>query len=124
LFGGEIESGGIAPLVAFDTKNQLWNVVNDKGTTPDRRRFSSSVCDDNARMYIFGGSTSPEMGMPLVFRNDFDILDTTKLVWSEGNKLNLPVPVDAHTATLLPNGRIVYIGGSTGLKVYKSMSEV
>jgi len=78
LFGGEIESGKVAPLVAFDTKNQLWNVVNEKGTIPTRRRFLPSVCDNDARMYVFGGTTSPEMGSPFAFRDDFNILDTTK----------------------------------------------
>src|SRR5687768_824667 len=55
LFGGELSTGGIGPLVAFNTSNQLWNVANDKGTIPIRRRFLPSVCDNNAKFYIFGG---------------------------------------------------------------------
>ena len=39
------------------------------------------------------------------------ILNANDLTWSAGSTLNAPLRRRDYTATLLPDGRIVYIGG-------------
>jgi hypothetical protein len=107
LFGGTFEDD-TAPLVfAFNISNPVWTIVNDKGSKPIRRSLSSGVCSENAKIYSFGGVNGG------IVRNDFDIFDTNQFIWSAGNNLNTPPPMDTIAATLLPDGRIVYLGGAT-----------
>ena len=40
-----------------------------------------------------------------------NIFDTVSLTWSKGSTINAPLPRVDYTATLLPNGIIVFIGG-------------
>jgi hypothetical protein len=119
LFGGNFETNHIVPLVsAFNVSNPGWTYVGSRGSVPVRRRYSAGVCDKSAKMYIFGGTTND----PFAFRNDFDILNTIYLTWSVGPKSRIPPPMDIATATILSDGRIVYLGGNEGQ--YVGMSEV
>jgi hypothetical protein len=72
-----------------------------------KRRLTTGVCDKNARIYSFGGVVDYSV------TNNFDIFDTNQFIWSTGSNLNIPPPMDTIAATLLPDGRIVYIGGVT-----------
>src|SRR5436190_13014285 len=56
LLGGEFEDN-TAPLVfAYNASDPVWVFVNDKGPKPMRRRYLGSVCDKNAKIYLFGGT--------------------------------------------------------------------
>ncbi|RIA87860.1 hypothetical protein C1645_877771 [Glomus cerebriforme] len=116
IFGGDIENfKDDTPLVfAFNTNNPEWSYANIGGVKPIRRRLSADICDKNAKMYIFGGTISNHWP-PFIYSNDFDILDTmiNPFIWKRGSDLNIPPPMDIATATLLPDGRIIYLGGFT-----------
>ncbi|CAI2166798.1 19743_t:CDS:2 [Funneliformis geosporum] len=95
----------------FNTTSIQWSTPQIQGTVPQRRRNIDSVLDDSGNMYIFGGyyveHTEPLQDM----FNDMIIINTNTLSISPGSSQNGPSQRCAYTATLLPNGTIVYIGG-------------
>jgi len=96
-------------LYTFNVTSKRWSTPKIKGSFPSRRRNLKSVVDDTGIMYIFGGyfvTTEP----PDMF-NEMIIFNTNTLSVSLGSVQHGPNPCCAYTATLLPNGIIVYIGG-------------
>jgi len=96
----------------FNPKSEQWNRPIIKGTEPIRRRENQAVADDAGNIYMFGGLADSVVGSSTfqVF-NDMVILNANDLTWSAGSTLNAPLRRRDYTATLLPDGRIVYIGG-------------
>ncbi|CAG8657112.1 3046_t:CDS:2, partial [Cetraspora pellucida] len=84
------------------------------GTQPTRRRSSSTVIDKNGIIYIFGGRIEFDMASyPLILYNDMYTFDTNLLIWKQITATNTP-SVRSHAAPiLLPDGKILYIGGVT-----------
>ena len=76
----------------------------------------------NSKIYLFGGSIDNHLNVAIY--NNFDILDTNQLIWSMGSNLNIPPPMDEARASLLPDGRIVYIGGNNMNIKFVGLSEV
>ena len=102
-------------LYAYDVNTKVWNTPKTTGVTPINRRDGSAVVDDKGKMYIFGGSTGKPTGSPTVQAfNDMYILNTVDLNWSLASATNSPLATSDHTSTLLPDGRIVIIGGREG----------
>ncbi|KAF0548078.1 galactose oxidase [Gigaspora margarita] len=99
------------PVYVFNSNISLW-------TTPNIIGFNSSfkmrnqiqpVIDNYGKVYTFGGTNYTGFNVSSVDYNDMSILDTTSMIWS-----TLPIsapPYLSYTATLLPTGIIVYIGG-------------
>ncbi|CAG8451252.1 5230_t:CDS:2 [Dentiscutata erythropus] len=86
--------------------------LNYKGTSPTRRRSTSTVIDQNGIIYIFGGRVQVDTGSPtFVCYNDLYTLDTVLLSWNKINAVNAPSPRSHAAPVLLPNGKILYIGG-------------
>ncbi|CAG8663665.1 2312_t:CDS:10, partial [Cetraspora pellucida] len=126
LYSGVVGSslaGG--PLIyIFDTQKQLWSVPFITGTVPSRRKTATAVIDTSGKMYMFGGSMDSSTGSSVfAFSNELDILDTVGLSWSMGTTTNSPSGRDTHSATLLSNGIIVFIGGHDTAD-FVSMSEL
>ncbi|KAF0364784.1 kelch repeat protein [Gigaspora margarita] len=126
VWGGDFGLNSSSPLIfAFNTTAKIWNAANDKGIKPPRRRFSSVVCDKNAKIYILDGTADQNIGNTSTpYSNELDVFYTSQLTWSLGSNLNAPVPHDIGTATLLPNGKIVYIGGSNAFGKYLELTQV
>ncbi|CAG8513704.1 6209_t:CDS:2, partial [Dentiscutata erythropus] len=83
-----------------------------KGTQPSRRRSTSTVINSNGTIYIFGGRVELDMGSStLILYNDLYQFDTILLSWNQIIAPNAPSPRSHSTATLLPGGKIIYIGG-------------
>ena len=95
----------------FNLKSGQWNMPITKGKEPIRRRESQAVVD-GGNIYMFGGLADSFVGSnTLQVFNDMVILSTNDLTWSEGSTLNAPLRRSDYSATILPDGRIVYIGG-------------
>uniref|UniRef100_A0A1D1ZD97 Kelch domain-containing protein 4 n=1 Tax=Anthurium amnicola TaxID=1678845 RepID=A0A1D1ZD97_9ARAE len=125
LYGGRMtpaEEGSL--VIVYDTNNNTWNKPTISGGEPARRRKTQAVIDNGGKMYIFGGSTSLGPGPGNTPVNDMSILDTVNWVWSTGTLENAPDARIDFSATILSNGLIVYIGGSTLNDRYVPMSQI
>ncbi|KAF0548091.1 galactose oxidase [Gigaspora margarita] len=107
---------GSSSVYVFNSNISLW-------TTPNIIGFNSSfkmrnqiqpVIDNYGKIYTFSGTNYTGFNEPYVNYNDMNILDTTSMTWSTlAISLNDPPLLLSYTATLLPTGIIVYIGGYT-----------
>ncbi|CAB4442540.1 unnamed protein product [Rhizophagus irregularis] len=117
LFGGYMLDNNIdqdsftSNLYTFNVTSQQWSIPQIQGNSPKRRRNMKSVIDDSGIIYIFGGyfvvPTTPQE----VMFNDMIKIDINTFSLSFGSTQNGPTRRCAYTATLLPKGIIVYIGG-------------
>ncbi|KAF0495060.1 galactose oxidase [Gigaspora margarita] len=90
------------PLIhlSFNTRNEIQAVIDNKG-----------------RIFIFGGMSyfvNDSDNSPFIYYNDMNILDITTMSWSTLVISQAP-SYSSYTATLLPTGLIVYIGGRDNL---------
>jgi hypothetical protein len=119
MFGGNIGifDDPFKLLYSFNTTQQEWDAVTvvSNGIMPLRRRSTSSITDNNGRMFIFSGGidvSDPKGITNTLYNNDMDIFDTINKIWSSGNVENAPFPREGHTGTFLSDtGEIIYIGG-------------
>ncbi|CAG8632192.1 3586_t:CDS:2 [Ambispora gerdemannii] len=110
LFGGWVgESNFILSQTIYKINvkpgNTTWslsNHVEDNDIWPDARSSAAAVIDNQGRIYIWGGRMNVDRRMY--------VYDTINDVWS--NPSNSTVSRFNYTATLLGDGRILYIGGS------------
>ncbi|RIB28112.1 hypothetical protein C2G38_2158759 [Gigaspora rosea] len=95
-------------LVTFtlDTNSPKW-INQITSNTPPVRQEMSAVVDKNGIIYISGGYDPYKTQISY---NDTYILDSLRLSWTSGS--NAPIIRSDYTATLLPSGLIVYIGGT------------
>ncbi|RIB05650.1 hypothetical protein C2G38_2117853 [Gigaspora rosea] len=103
-----------SPVYVFNSNISLW-------TTPNIIGFNSSfkmrngiqpVIDNYGKIYAYSGSNSTYSNASIEVYDDMSILDTTSMAWSTLTKSsNTPPILLSYTATLLPTGIIVYIGG-------------
>ncbi|KAF0462681.1 galactose oxidase [Gigaspora margarita] len=99
----------------FDPNNNFpWsipNITNFNSTFKTRNLIQAVI--DKTRVFIFGGMSykaNNNDNSSKIYYNDMNIFDITNMSWST---LVIPQspPYYAYTATLLPTGLIVYIGG-------------
>ncbi|CAG8605503.1 14825_t:CDS:2, partial [Dentiscutata erythropus] len=104
MFGGDFGSTTPANLVfTYNTKTPQWINPITPGQPPNKH--TRSVCDfKTGKMYMFSGSLN-------TVNASMDIFDTKSLTWGVGNLIGAPSGRFDYTVTLLPNGKIVYIGG-------------
>ncbi|CAI2187925.1 4516_t:CDS:1, partial [Funneliformis geosporum] len=97
---------------AFNPNSGKWNVPAIPGTQSVRRRDMQAVTDDTGKIYVFGGLVDRKTGSTTSqYFNDIIILNTNDLTLSYGSIVNSPLKRYLYTATILPNGMIVYIAG-------------
>ncbi|CAG8656647.1 1204_t:CDS:2 [Cetraspora pellucida] len=92
----------------FDIVTQKWINTSISGITPPPRQEMKAVADKNGRIYISGGYD------PFTTQKSYNntyVLDSVSLTWLSSYPSALIIRSD-YTATLLPNGQIVYIGGT------------
>ncbi|CAG8451890.1 12693_t:CDS:2 [Cetraspora pellucida] len=90
----------------FDTTTQKWSIPTTT-IPPPTRQDMKAVVDNYGRIYISGGY---EPYATLKSYNNTYVLDSLSLSWLSGS--NAPITRSGYTATLLPSGQIVYIGGT------------
>ncbi|EXX71597.1 galactose oxidase [Rhizophagus irregularis] len=122
LFPGEYNDPNLEDPTVYTYKLSLrqWNSFTT--ANPPSLNYHSqtqTVCDvRTGTMYIFGG-IRPKPDTTNKFMN---ILDTSTLVWQN---ISIDFARFDHTGTLLPNGNIIYIGGSLpDGKGFAEMSEL
>ncbi|RIA89588.1 hypothetical protein C1645_876632 [Glomus cerebriforme] len=121
--------GTYAPLIyMFDTqqKNISQPQVNVAMNTP-RRRNVQAICDNEGKMYIFGGidDFTGGNGGNLIY-NRMDIFNTIELLygWSTGNVALSGGGRHGYAAVLMNDVKIIYIGGRLLSGDYSSMSDI
>ncbi|CAG8624528.1 5225_t:CDS:2 [Rhizophagus irregularis] len=109
LYGGGT-TGPIRQIMAsvytFDSQSIVWSIPKIAEVNTIRKWGLTGVIDYNGKVYLWGGKMTNE-----VFSNDMLILDTINPSWNKGSIVNAPIPRAYYGATLLPNNRIIYIGG-------------
>ncbi|POG66543.1 hypothetical protein GLOIN_2v1879804 [Rhizophagus irregularis DAOM 181602=DAOM 197198] len=106
LYGGETLTNQAMELVyTFDPHHIIWNPQKITGISTIRKSRITGVMGYNGKFYLWGGITYETI------LNDMLILDTISLNWEKGSLVNAPTPRIFYGATLLPNNKIIYIGG-------------
>ncbi|CAG8813840.1 5388_t:CDS:2, partial [Racocetra persica] len=97
----------------YHTRAKSWSYpLSYNGTQPSRRRSTSTAISQNGIIYIFGGRAQEDTGSPIfVCYNDLYAFDPVLLSWNKINADNAPSPRSHAEPVMLPNGKILYIGG-------------
>ncbi|CAI2184577.1 9467_t:CDS:2 [Funneliformis geosporum] len=99
-------------IYSFDTQSFQWSIPIISGDEPYRRRELSAVTNDRGKIHFFGGKADKYTGSSTEGDfNEINVLDSLTLNWELGTLDGAPNPRDGHTATILNNGLIVFIGG-------------
>jgi Domain of unknown function (DUF1929)/PKD domain/Bacterial Ig domain len=118
LKNGKVLLTGPDPFTrTFDPATGTWSGVLVSNQYPDSRMYGSSVmlplrAEDGyaERFVVFGGNTS----MPTA---DAEILDTSAATWAWRSLPPLDQPRVTHNSVMLPNGKILVVGGSAQFNV-------
>ncbi|CAG8594111.1 2479_t:CDS:2, partial [Cetraspora pellucida] len=96
----------------YQSRAEAWSYpLNNKGTPPSRRRSTATI-SKNGIIYIFGGRVQVDTGSPtFICYNDLYTFDPVLVSWNKINADNAPSPRSHAAPVLLPNGKILYIGG-------------
>ncbi|RIB05652.1 hypothetical protein C2G38_2117858 [Gigaspora rosea] len=105
---------GSSPVYVFNSNISVWTTPNIIGYNSSfkMRNQIQPVIDNYGKVYIFGGTNYTGFNASSVGYNDMSILNTTSMIWSTlAIFTNAPPILLSYTATLLPTGILVYIGG-------------
>ncbi|GBC15616.1 hypothetical protein GLOIN_2v1834755 [Rhizophagus irregularis DAOM 181602=DAOM 197198] len=105
LYGGASTDQTMALVYTFDSQRIVWSVPKIAGVNTIRKRSLTGIINNDGRMYLWSGETNTD------YVNEMLILDTINLNWSKGSIINAPTPRMNYGAVLLPNNKIIYIGG-------------
>ncbi|KAG9297067.1 hypothetical protein G9A89_004933 [Geosiphon pyriformis] len=97
-------------IYAYKTaQNKLtWFPNNDAQTgNPGAKSYINTVIDKKGRIYFWGGTRN----FTHLEDKAMYIYDTNSTSWTKIEPKNSPSPRHSYTATLLPDGRIIFIGG-------------
>ncbi|RGB38827.1 hypothetical protein C1646_812384 [Rhizophagus diaphanus] len=109
LYGGVSTGQSIqtmALVYTFDSQSIVWSIPKIFEVNTVRKWGLKGVIDYNGKAYLWGGRM-----INGEFTNDMLILDTINLNWNQGSIVNAPTPRAYYGSTLIPNNRIIYIGG-------------
>ncbi|CAG8763422.1 5315_t:CDS:1, partial [Racocetra fulgida] len=133
VFGGDFIIGADTktPLVEFFqiqslSTDPVISYIPDTPSTPPSRKWHTSVIDHiNEKIYVWGGVK--EIGLVMNYtslnstQNDgtMYIFDIALSIWTSNPSHQQPNGRCLHTATFVPDGRIIMIGGATSSDVGK-----
>ncbi|KAF0549473.1 galactose oxidase [Gigaspora margarita] len=88
--------------------------------------YNFVVIDKNGKIFIFGGTNfiSSEATPIANYYNDMNALDSTNMTWSTQTQSQSALTYVGYTATLLQNGLIVYIDGSSGSSTSVRLNDI
>ncbi|KAI9284065.1 hypothetical protein BC943DRAFT_361412 [Umbelopsis sp. AD052] len=92
----------------FDTRTNTWSVpvISDR-SLKQSRYYHSLLSDGQGRIWIWGGRDTEQ------YYNTWAVMDTTTWSISYPEIQNAPSPRIQHTATMVPDGKVIIIGGLT-----------
>ncbi|CAG8549621.1 6597_t:CDS:2 [Ambispora gerdemannii] len=86
-----------------------WSSASTNRTdNPSARTNIRTVIDDKGKLYIWGGMVN----LKGYYDKTMYIYDTKESSWARVTPPNAPEPRFSYSATLLPDGRIIFIGGN------------
>ncbi|RIB26410.1 hypothetical protein C2G38_2065014 [Gigaspora rosea] len=103
-------------LWIYTINSQHWHTSGPgtHGTLLPRRRSTATIINSKNVIYIFGGRVELDTGSSVfIIYDDLFTFDTNLLEWKNLSLPNHPSKRSHCTATLMPDGRIIYIGGVT-----------
>ncbi|CAG8501962.1 10721_t:CDS:2 [Cetraspora pellucida] len=110
-------NGTNSSLWIYNVNSQLWDVPGPGTNGPPlpMRRSTATVIDKNGMIYVFGGRVEVDTGSDVfTIFDDFFTFDTLLFKWTNLTSLpNHPYKRSHTTTTLMPDGKIIYIGGVT-----------
>ncbi|CAG8529926.1 9124_t:CDS:2 [Gigaspora margarita] len=101
-------------LWIYTINSQLWNTSGPgtHGTLLPRRRSTATIINSKNVIYIFGGRVEVDTGSSVfTIYDDLFTFDTNLLEWNNLSLPNHPSKRSHCSATLMPDGRIIYLGG-------------
>ncbi|RIA94428.1 hypothetical protein C1645_760191 [Glomus cerebriforme] len=100
-------------LCLFNTTTKQWSIPAVNGKPPTRRKDMKIISDNTNNFYIYSGI---QLNDDTQWFLDMYMLDFSGLNWELTQMNNAPTfPRADYTATMLPSGIIVYIGGRTSV---------
>ncbi|KAF0549466.1 galactose oxidase [Gigaspora margarita] len=98
----------------FNSKTSQWTIptINNFNSSFQARNEIQAVIDNNGKIFVFGGiNHGNDDNITTTAYNDMNIFDSNTIIWSTQTQSQSVLVNVAYTATLLPSGLIVYIGG-------------
>ncbi|GBC06562.1 hypothetical protein RclHR1_06920001 [Rhizophagus clarus] len=118
FYGGLTTDQTMSLVYTFDSQSIVWSIPKITGVNTVRKYFLTAIINNDGRMYLWSGATTVFYGMITIYADEMLILDTINLSWSQGNLVNAPIPRYNYGAALLPNNKIIYIGGSNEFNTF------
>ncbi|RHZ71085.1 hypothetical protein Glove_262g58 [Diversispora epigaea] len=114
------------PVYAYNYLNSKWTKLSITGDRVPTRQRIRGVIDDSGIIYIFGGYNATNYttfsGNSL---NEMNTLDTSSMTWKNLSIINnLPPLSNGYSASILPNGIIIYFGGLEGSDTLITMKNI
>ncbi|CAG8518863.1 7777_t:CDS:2 [Dentiscutata heterogama] len=97
-------------VYAYNISNNKWYQTGSNGIVPQSRTQATAVIDKSRKIWYFGGIN----GTTRIYFNDINYFDTNTYSWSFGSTYNAPTSRFNMVSIILPNGKILYIGGVDG----------
>ncbi|RGB41038.1 hypothetical protein C1646_810931 [Rhizophagus diaphanus] len=106
LYGGFTSDQTMASVYRFNPQSIVWDIPKIVGNNTIRKYELTGIINYDGKFYLWSGTTNGDD-----FVNEMLILDTKNLIWRIGSLVNAPIPRTNYGATLLPNNKILYMGG-------------
>ncbi|KAI8147028.1 hypothetical protein BJV82DRAFT_552909 [Fennellomyces sp. T-0311] len=111
IHGGQGEHMKITrSTLVYDIDTNEWSEPSLQGQLPVQRIRHSATSDNQGRVWIWGGK-SDLLSNTVLYDNRWTVIDTSTWAYSYPDISNPPSPRVDHTATLIPDGKIIIIGG-------------
>src|SRR5436190_1997077 len=95
--------------MALDTNNSSWYRLSMQGPSPHQRDSWQAASDKQGKVYLYGGCYNINCTASNATMFTFD---TTHYSWTTTVQSNPPNFQLYYSATMLSDGRIIYIGGT------------
>ncbi|KAG9297068.1 hypothetical protein G9A89_004934 [Geosiphon pyriformis] len=109
VFAGDIQRSIFTLINSLKISSPGLEIVIISREIQRARTEIDTVIDEKGKIYFWGGIRNN-----VYMNKKMYIYDTNSTSWTQITPLNCPLPRFSYTATLLPDGRIIYIGGSSG----------